>query len=477
MAKTLGERITQFIRKRWLLLTIGAIVLVTVALIWNSISGGQAQALASLQTVPLERGNLTATIGATGTVRAQQSALLVWGTSGNVAEVNAAVGDSIGADEVLAALDLTSLPQNVILAYLDLETAQDAVALEIANTGKALAEAQNALEDAVRVLYNLENPGKQVDIDQAWANLVLAEDQLEKARDDYEPYANKPEDNLVRANYLLRLTEAQQSYDSAVRVYNSYSGTANDTDIAVARGQVMLAEGQLVIAQRNYENALKAADPSFTSSAEAQLAAAQATLDLASIKAPFAGIVTDAFPAVGDQVAAGATAFRLDDLSHLLIDVQVSEVDINNVQVGQAAVLTFDAAPEREYEGIVTGVALSGTVDSGVVNFRVTVEITEPDEFVRPGMTAAVNVVTTELDDVLLLPNRAVRVLDGQRVVYVLSNGALTPVEITLGASSETYSEIASGDLQEGDVIVLNPPISSFDASQPPQGGRFLMGS
>jgi HlyD family secretion protein len=477
MAKTLGERVTKFIRKRWLLLTIAAIVLVTAVLIFNSISGGQARALASLQTVPLERGKLTASIGATGTVRAQQSATLVWGTSGNVELVTAEVGDSVSEDEVLASLGLSSLPQNIILAHLDLETAQDAVALEIANSGKALAEAQNALEDAERVLYNLEHPGKQVDIDQAWANLVLAEDKLEDAREDYEPYADKPEDNLTRANYLLRFTEAQKEYDSAVRIYNSFSGTANDTDIAIARGQVQLAEGQLVIAQRNYENALKAADPSFTSSAEAQLAAAQATLDLASIKAPFAGTVTDAFPTEGDQVAAGAMAFQVDDLSHLLVDVQVSEVDINNVQVGQSAVITFDAAPEREYAGIVTGVALSGTVESGVVNFRVTVEISEPDEFVRPGMTAAVNVVTTELEDVLLLPNRAVRVMDGKRVVYVLRNGALTPVEITLGASSETYSEITSGDIQEGDIIVLNPPISSFDPSEPPQGGRFLMGS
>lgn len=477
MAKTLGERITKFIRKRWLVLTIGAIVLVAAVLIFNSVSGGQAQDLANLQTVPVERGNLTASIGATGTVRAQQSATLVWGTSGKVEAVNAEVGDPVGADEVLASLELASLPQNVILAFLDLETAEDAVALEIANTGKALAEAQNALEDAERVLYNLEHPGKQVDIDQAWANLVLAQDQLDKAREDYEPYAGKPENNLTRANYLLRFTEAQKEYDSALRIYNSYSGTANETDIAIARGQVQLAEGQLVIAQRNYENALKAADPSFTSSAEAQLAAAQATVDLSSIKAPFAGIVTDAFPKEGDQVSAGMTAFQVDDLSHLLVDVQVSEVDINHVQVGQAAVITLDAAPEREYAGIVASVALSGTVESGVVNFRVTVEVSDADDFVRPGLTAAINIVTTELEDVLLVPNRAVRVQDGARVVYVLRNGALTPVEITLGASSETYSEIVSGEIQEGDTIVLNPPIPSFDPSQPPQGGGFPLGN
>ena len=302
--------------------------------------------------------------------------------------------------------------------------------------------------------------------------MVLAEDKLEQAREDYEPYANKPENNLVRANYLLRLTEAQKEYDSAVRIYNAFTGTANATDIAVAEGQVALAQSQLEIAQQNYDNAVAG----LPNSAEVRVAAAEAALNLSVIEAPFSGVITDAFPRPGDQVNAGGVAFQLDDLSQLLVDVQVSEVDINRVEIGQSAVITFDAAPEREYQGEVTGVALSGTIDSGVVNFRVTVELTEPDEFVHPAMTAAVNIVVTELQDVLLVPNRAVRVQDGQRVVYVMRDGILTPVEITLGASSETFSELTGGELPEGDTIVLNPPSLTFDPSNPPRGGQFLMG-
>ncbi|HEY6072379.1 MAG TPA: hypothetical protein VIV15_03050, partial [Anaerolineales bacterium] len=69
--------------------------------------------------------------------------------------------------------------------------------------------------------------------------------------------------------------------------------------------------------------------------------------------------------------------------------------------------------------------------------------------------------------DVLLVPNRAVRVVDGQRVVYVLKNGQPETVEITLGASSAEVSEVVAGDLQEGDSIVLNPP-TQFESSGPP---------
>jgi HlyD family secretion protein len=102
-----------------------------------------------------------------------------------------------------------------------------------------------------------------------------------------------------------------------------------------------------------------------------------------------------------------------------------------------------------------------------VVDFIVTVSLQDADEEVKPGMTAAVNVAVQQLDDVLLVPNRAVRVLDGQRVVYVLKDGGPQPVDISLGASSETYSELLSGDLAEGDPIVLNPPVV-FEQNGPP---------
>ena len=79
--------------------------------------------------------------------------------------------------------------------------------------------------------------------------------------------------------------------------------------------------------------------------------------------------------------------------------------------------------------------------------------IIDPDENVKPGMTAAVNIVVNQLDDVLLIPNRAVRIKDGERVVYVLIDGKPTAVEITLGASSDTMSEVIDGDLKVGDLI------------------------
>jgi HlyD family secretion protein len=169
----------------------------------------------------------------------------------------------------------------------------------------------------------------------------------------------------------------------------------------------------------------------------------------------------------GDQVAPGTIAFGLADLSRLLIDVQVSEVDIENVRAGQPVTVTLDAAPDRTYQGQVTEVGLTGVSVQGVVNFEVTVELQDADQVVRPGMTAAVTIVVNQIHNVLLVPNRAVRVQDGQRIVYVLRNGQITAVPIVLGASSETDSQMLEGDLQSGDLIVLNPPLV-LDTSGPP---------
>ena len=192
-------------------------------------------------------------------------------------------------------------------------------------------------------------------------------------------------------------------------------------------------------------------------------------MNLARVAAPFSGIVTESYPLPGDQVSAGTTAFRVDDLSSLLVDVSVSEVDINSVAVGQPVILTFDAILGREYQGVVVEVAQTGTMSAGVVSFKVTVELTDADSLVKPGMTAAVNITVKELTDVLLVPNRAVRLSDGERVVYVLENNLPVKKTIRLGSSSDTMSVLAGGDVQEGDAVILNPPTEFMG----PGGGPF----
>src|SRR4030067_4641 len=225
----------------------------------------------------------------------------------------------------------------------------------------------------------------------------------------------------------------------------------NAIDLAVAESDLALAQAQLADAQEQYAELKAGANVNDIAAVEARITVAQATIDLQRIMAPFDGTITEVQVKPGDQIAPGSTAFRLDDLSHLLVDVLVSEVDINNINPGQEATLTFDAILGKEYRGVVQEVALVGTAAQGVVDFTVTVELTNADEnvtdsnAVKPGMTAAVNILVNQLEDVLLVPNRAVRVRDGKRIVYILKDGLPQAVEVSLGASSETHSQLLEG--------------------------------
>ncbi|MGD8406396.1 MAG: efflux RND transporter periplasmic adaptor subunit [Anaerolineales bacterium] len=416
-----------FIKKRKILSISIAVILIAVVLFLVFRPGGGEQA-SIFQTTTIERGNLTATVGATGTVRARQTATLVWQTTGSVDNVYVDIGDEIQSGEELASLEKTSLPQNLIMAEAD------------------LISAQQALEDV------LDSDTARA---QAWIALRSAEDAYEKAY-DYREYLNYP----IRKTRVDIVKQVTPYGIVDVPKTKNYKAPATEEEKAKADADLDLKEAQYEDAKRAYERLAEGPNKDDLAAAQARVDAAQATLDLAHLTAPFAGTVTEAFPLPGDQVSAGTAAFRIDDLSSLQVDVELSEVDINSVTVGQTVSLTFDAILGQEYQGQVIKVSQAGTVVNGVVNFTVTVELTDADELVKPGMTAAVNIVVREINDAILVPNRAVRLVDGDRVVYISDeNGMPQKVEIRLGASADTMSVVVGGNLNEGDEVILNPPL------------------
>jgi len=486
----------------------------------------RGQLRSEFNTVRVEQGDLVSVIGATGNVRARQSAALTWKTSGSVEYVYASQGDTVERGDLLAVLEQTSLPQSIISAQAELvsakenlekvqnsdlqyaqalqavedaeqalEQAQDPVLIQ-AQAQKAVADAQKALDDAERQLYYQENPADENTIQGAEADLVLAENNLEQAEDAFEAVKNQPQDDPARAQAKKALSEARTNYNRALWNLNALKTASNDIDQAVARGNVALAEAQLADALDEWGRvqdglspgtlALREAqladarrelqklqqgggtDPDDIIAAEARVAAAESALELAELRAPFKGTITQRDVLVDDQVTQGTVAFRLDDLSRLFAEIQVSEVDINSVKTGQQVSLTLDAVLAKEYHGQVVEVSQAGSLAQGVVNYQVTVAITDPDQTIKTGMTTAANIVVSELQDVLLIPNRAVRLKDGERVVYVIRGGQVETVPVELGASSETESEVVGGGLRRGDELILNPPLDFSSQSGPP---------
>jgi HlyD family secretion protein len=428
-----------FIKKRKkIFIPLAVVVVIALFLFFRS---GREQPGSQFQTETIGRGNLTATVGATGTVRARQEAILTWETSGTVESVTVKVGDHVKAGDMLANLSRTSLPQSVILAEADLVTAQ-----------KSLNDLLKS--DTARA--------------QAWITLRDAKDAFDTAY-DYRDALNYP----VRKTRVDLVKEVTPYGVVDVPKTKTYKVNATEDEIAKADADLALKEAQYEDAKRAYERLANGPNPDDLAAAQARVDAAQATLDTAQINTPIAGTVTEADPIVGDQVSLGTMAFRIDDLDNLLVDVEISEVDINSVSVGQPVTLSFDAILGKTYHGQVITVSQAGDTVSGVVNFTVTVELTDADEMVKPGMTAAVNIVVKEIKDAVLVPSLAIRLVNNNYVVYALKNGAPQQVTIRLGSSSDTMSVVVGGDLKVGDEVILNPPTNLQPGGGPGGGARF----
>ncbi len=435
------------------------------------------------QTVQAEKGNLTASVGATGTVRSNQTATLLWQNSGTIGKINVKAGDQVKTGDVLASLVFAPATQNTL--ETNLVTAQENLAEltspeAIAKAKVAVTTAQTDVTNAQYGVNNLQYWKNEALIQDYYAKYVIAKNNLDKAQTTYDnlhvgDYIN----NVEEANAYQTLYLAKQAYDTAHYWWSVYSQEPTQRSKDEVQAKLDLANATLKNAQI-YLAALTGADvpPDATGTAllqfeQARLAVktAQANLDAARLTAPFGGTITDVSGMVGDQVSPGTNAFRMDDLSQMKVDVQVSEVDINNVHVGQPVTLTFDAIAGKAYNGKVVEVAQVGDAVQGAVNFTVTVVLTDQDNNVKPGMTAAVTISVKQVNNALLVPNRAVRLVDNQRVVYVLRNGQAVEVNVTLGASSDTMSEVALGDLKVGDLVILNPPTNLFTRPSGAGGG------
>ncbi|MHB1119067.1 MAG: efflux RND transporter periplasmic adaptor subunit [Bellilinea sp.] len=434
----------------------------------------QAAAGTTYQTEKIARGSLTALVGATGTVRSNQTAVMAWQTTGQVGEINVATGEQVKEGDVLASLRTSSLPQAVILAQADLVSARRALEnLQESEINQAqaqfnLAQAAEDLEDAKDKRASKDyTRASDLTLEEARTNVALAKEDVNKYEEIYDRVKGLDQDNTSRLNAYSALLAARRTLARAEANLAYLEGGPDPLEIVQADATLALAQAKYDDAVREWERVKDGPDSDDIRAAEARIAAIEATLGLSSLTAPFNGTITEVNAKIGDQVNPGTISFRLDDLSRLLVDVQIPEADINRISVGQPVTMTFDAILDTEFNGEVIEVGRVGTALTGIVNFEVTIELTDADERVRPGMTAGVNIVVNQLEDVLLVPNRAVRLREGKRVVYLLENGVPTPVDIEIGAQSDMVSELLGGEVKEGDLVVLNPPLQ-FESGQPP---------
>jgi HlyD family secretion protein len=382
-----------------------SILLITAFLLGGcqAISGANQQAESTpLPVVTQEPGVISE-----GKLVPLQFVNLSFNTGGKVDTLEVAEGDTVKAGQVIAQLDqreqlsaaVDSAQLELINAQQALKDLQDNAGVATANALQKVADQRDAVRSAQRYLDNLNAGGKPVDINSAKANVVILKDRLDKAWDDYKPYQNKPEDDVKRAQFLARYTDAQRNYDNAVRLLNNLQGSAGDIDMAIAQANLSLAQAGLALAEQDYEKVKAGPDPDLLASAQARekaaetgLGAAQAALANRQLVAPFDGTIAQLNLKVGEQAAPGVTAVVLADFSGWIVETDdLTENEVPNVQVGQAADVTFDALPELSLSGKVQSISDVHTDRSGDVTYTTKVSLSKSDPRLRWGMTAVVH--------------------------------------------------------------------------------------
>lgn len=452
-------------------------------------SACQARATATpqqLQTATVSLGSLQATVSASGTIAAHAQLTLQFQNSGQIKTVNVKAGDHVKAGQVLATLDTASLEVAVASAQAGLESAQAKLASakkpplpsQIQAAEASLASAQAALQAARSKASvaggqltidqnNLDNAAQTLsDAQNTYSNLI--QNQPSGARGRRAPYV--PPAGQQWSSQKAALDNAQIDYAAAVATYNLDAASINDGSTQSAAAQVQQAQASLdTLKATPLPEDVQLADLAVR---DAQLALDQAKANVLNSEmiAPFDGVVADLNIQVGQQSSASTLPIVLVDLSRLEAQVLVSELDLPRVKVGDAVQVTFDALTGQTYTATVTEVAYVGQTTSGVVNYPITIALDKSDPQIRSGMTANVTIVVEQRDNILLVPNRAVKTTGKQKIVTVLKDGKPTPVTVTLGMSNDTESEVTSG-LNEGDAVVV--PQTTTTTSGGGGGGGF----
>jgi len=417
-----------------------------------------------VRTGYVERGDITAVVGATGTVAGEARANLLFRTAGEVREIRVERGDRVERGQVLAALDTKDLQIAIAQADLGLRSSELQLARLMADPNEEDVAAARALvasaEESLRAL--VDGPAER---DQEVARLSVdqARNSLWSAQGSRDSVAANPmstqgsvdaaKASVANAEIAVRLAEIQ--------LQQTLEGASQQ---AIKSAEAQLAQAQASLAKLEDGPSQEDLELARAQVEQSRLSLESATLRLedATITAPFDGVVVEVHIKAEEYASPTAPAIVLMDLSRFHTDVFIDELDIGRVEAGQEVSVEFDAFPGQGLTGRVVHVADAGTPAQGLVTYEVTVDLGDPALPIKADMTAGVKIIVARREDVLLVPGRAVRRDGESRYVELVEGTSLTRAPVELGVSGEEYIEILSG-VEEGDeVVVQRPRTSSF---------------
>lgn len=383
--------------------------------LWRNLNGGSDTP--KFKLAKLESGPLTAVVSSTGTLNPVVSVSVGSQVSGQVKELHADFNSPVKAGQLIARIDPETFQLRVRQAEADLESTRASVAVQKAEVARVTATLMDAQRDLERKTM------------------------------------------LVEKNFI----------------------SAADRDRAQAVHEIAKAALDVALAQANNSSAV-------VRQRESQLAQTRVDLERTAIRSPVDGIVVKRSVDTGQTVAASLQAPELfiiaRNLTDMQVDTSIDEADVGRIAVGQMATFTVDAFPGRSFSGQVTQIRKAATVVSNVVTYTVIVSAANPDLTLLPGMTANVRVVTARKEKVLKAPNAALRfrppsTADEKKAVIGVSpaptsrggsagggggngrvwimaeNGRPKAVDVRLGLTDGSATEIVSGDVRGGSEVIV----------------------
>jgi HlyD family secretion protein len=432
---------------------------------WAHFRGRQS---ADFRTVSVDRGEVASTVSATGNLNAVVTVQVGAQVSGNIKELHANYNTRVNKGQLVARIDPEIYQARVNQAQANLDAARAAV-----------LNAEAAIEKTA------------ADVSSARAQLAIAQANLAKELVNAGDMKTKYGRQQQLFNQGLVATADRDTAQAAFDAQTAAVGAAQ-AQVQAARDAVTAAEAQRGVA--------KAAVASAQANVKQQTAALQqAQIDLVHtfIYAPVDGTVIARQVDVGQTVVASMQAPALfqiaQDLTKMQVDTNVGESDVGRAHVGQPATFTVDAYPGRKFRGQVAEVRQAPINVQNVVTYDVVVTVSNPDLKLIPGMTANVNILTDQRENALRIPNAALRFRPPEtaaarpamgrgaagarreataQTVYIVGRDEKpAPVPVKPGISDGVYTEVAGGELAEGQHVIVGLTQTASAGRSPEPGG------
>ena len=515
--------------RKKLLILIGAVGILTLSglYFWS----GQSSA-AQYMTARVERGNLRNTVTATGTLQAVTTVQVGSQASGTISALYADFNSTVKKGQVIAQLDPAVAKAQVDQSRANLEQARAALQQARASVSQARAGVTDAQAKALAAKSTVQN--NQSGVASARANLAVLKAQLDDALS-----LLKQQESLMNSGVI-----AKRDYDVAYTSYKAaearYNQAAAQLDQAILSEQSSASAG-IAQSQAQVEQAQAQAQQSTSqvASAQAQVLQAEAALRLAevnlahtTITSPIDGIVVSRDVNVGQTVAASLSAPTLftiaNDLTQMQVIANIDQADIGLVEQAKSVRFSVDAFPGKDFEGKIQQMRLNPQTVQNVVTYNVVIDVSNPEQILKPGMTANLTITIDERNNVLKVPNAALRfmpqdaagqrqrnagnnaqgsrrqgnnsdmsaqgpgdqagrrqggerqggesrfappsapVLAGQtRIIWVMDqNGKLDSRRIKVGLTDGASTEVTEGNLVEGETVVTGQTVASAARTQ-----------